>query len=45
VFGLDDDGIAMVLDPNAQPEEKVVVAARGCPTHAIAIVKDDERVV
>jgi ferredoxin len=45
VFGLDDDGIAVVLDPTAQTEDKVVVAARGCPTQAIAITRDGERVV
>ncbi len=45
VFGLDADGIAMVLDPDAQPEEKVSAAARGCPTRAIAVMKDGERVV
>ena len=37
VFDLDDDGIAIVLDPTAQPEDKIVLAAQGCPTQAIAI--------
>ena len=45
VFGLDDGGTAVVLDPAAQPEEKVVVAARGCPTQAIAVTRDGERIV
>jgi ferredoxin len=42
VFGLDADGIAVVLDPTAQPEENTVFAARGCPTQAIAITRDGE---
>ena len=29
VFDLDDDGIAIVLDVNAQPEDKVLLAAQG----------------
>jgi ferredoxin len=37
VFDLDADGIAIVLDPTAQPEDKVVMAAQGCPTQAITI--------
>ena len=45
VFGLDDDTIAVVLDPSAQSEEKVVAAAWGCPTQAIAITRNGERVV
>ena len=45
VFDLDDDGIAIVLDPNAQPEDKVVLAAQGCPTQAITVMKDGEKLV
>jgi ferredoxin len=45
VFDLDDDGVAVVLDPNAQPEDKIVLAAQGCPTQAIALFRGDERVV
>ena len=36
VFDLDDEGIAIVVDPTAQPEDKIVLAAQGCPTQAIA---------
>ena len=43
VFDLDDDGIAVVLDPTAQAEDKIVLAAQGCPTQAIAISRDGER--
>jgi ferredoxin len=42
VFGLDDDGIAVVLDPAAQPADKIIAAARGCPTRAISISQDGE---
>jgi ferredoxin len=45
VFDLDDDGIAIVLDVNAQPEDKVVLAAQGCPTQAITVLRDGEKVV
>jgi ferredoxin len=45
VFDLDDDGIAIVLDVNAQPEDKVVLAAQGCPTQAISVVRDGEKLV
>jgi ferredoxin len=45
VFDLDEDGIAIVLDANAQPDEKIVLAGQGCPTQAIAISSDGERIV
>ncbi|MGH8985628.1 MAG: ferredoxin [Acidimicrobiia bacterium] len=43
-FDLDDDGIAVVLDPAAQPEDKIRLAAQGCPTQAISVTKDGERI-
>src|SRR4029453_14859210 len=45
VFHLGDERVAMVLDPTAQPEEKVILAGQGCPTQAISIVKDGEKIV
>ena len=45
VFDLDDDGIAVVVDPTAQPEDKIVLAAQGCPTQAISLTRDGEKVV
>jgi ferredoxin len=42
VFDLDDDGVAIVLDVNAAPEDKIVLAAQGCPTQAIKLTKDGE---
>ena len=45
VFDLDDDGIAVVIDQLAAPEEKIILAGQGCPTHAISITRDGEKVV
>jgi len=45
VFDLDDDGIAIVVDPEAQPEDKVILAAQGCPTQAITVSRDGEKIV
>ena len=45
VFDLDDDGIAIVTDPAGEPEDKILLAGQGCPTQAIAIFRDGEKVV
>ena len=45
VFDLDDDGIAIVIDPAGAPDDKVVLAAQGCPTQAIAILDGDTKLV
>ena len=45
VFDLDDDGIAVVLDPAAAPEDKIILAGQGCPTQAISVTKGDEKLV
>ena len=39
VFDLDDEGIAYVVDPTACPEDKIVLAAQGCPTRAITVTR------
>jgi ferredoxin len=44
VFDLDDSGIAIVLDAAAATDERIVLAAQGCPTRAIAITRDGEPV-
>lgn len=44
VFDLDEEGIAVVVDAAAQPDDRVVLAANGCPTRAIALVRDGERI-
>jgi ferredoxin len=45
VFDLDDEGIAFVVDPGAQPDDKIVLAAQGCPTQAISVLRGDEKLV
>ena len=45
VFDLDDDGIAIVIDPEAADDEKIVRAGQGCPTQAISIFREGERIV
>lgn len=37
VFALDDDGVAIVVDPSAGDEAKIVEAAKNCPSKAIKI--------
>jgi ferredoxin len=44
VFDLDDEGIAFVVDPTGAPEDKIILAAQGCPTQAIAIFRDGEKI-
>jgi transposase InsO family protein len=43
-FALDDEGISSVVDPEGDPEEKVLLAAQGCPTQAISVWRGDERI-
>lgn len=43
-FDLDDDGIAVVVNPSGDAEEKQVLAAKGCPTQAIAVLRDGDPV-
>ena len=45
VFDLGDDGIAFVVDPAAQSDDKIVLAAQGCPTQAISVLRGDEKLV
>jgi ferredoxin len=37
VFQLDDTATSTVIDPEGAPEEKLLEAARGCPTDAILL--------
>jgi ferredoxin len=39
-FDLGDDGIAVVLDAGGDPEDRVINAAKSCPTQAIFVTKD-----
>ena len=43
-FDLDEEGISIVTDPEGDPEEKVVLAAQGCPTQAISVWRDGEQI-
>ena len=45
VFDLDDEGIAVVVDATACPDEKVILAMQGCPTQAISLTRDGQPVV
>jgi ferredoxin len=39
-FDLGDDGHAVVLDPAAATEERLHIAAEGCPVGAISLWRD-----
>jgi len=39
-FDLDDEGQAVVVDPSGDPEERIRVAAEGCPSQAITVVSE-----
>lgn len=41
-FDLDGDSIAFVVDSAGSSEDKVLAAARKCPTHAITVRRDGE---
>jgi len=38
VFDLDDEGVAIVIDPRGDESDKIALAAEGCPTQAIQFV-------
>jgi ferredoxin len=40
VFKVGDDGVAIVLDPDGAPEDRIVLAAEGCPTSAIVLERE-----
>jgi ferredoxin len=42
-FELGDDGVATVTDPDGDPEDKIIIAAKGCPTQAITVFKDGQQ--
>lgn len=39
-FDLSEDGHAVVTDATASPEEKIRIAAQGCPVGAISLWRD-----
>ena len=40
VFDLDDQGLAIVVDPGGAEEERIRLAAEGCPTQSIVFGSD-----
>jgi len=42
-FDLDDEGIATVVDPEGDSDEKIILAAQGCPTQSISVWRDGEQ--
>lgn len=44
VFDLDDEGVAVVIDPQAGSRSQLFAAAETCPTFAIIVVDNGRRV-
>jgi ferredoxin len=42
VFDLDEEGLAVVVDLDGESEEKILLAAQGCPTQSITVTRDGE---
>jgi ferredoxin len=40
-FDIDDEGLAVVVDPTGDTEDRIRVAADGCPSKAISIETTD----
>jgi len=43
-FALDDEGISHVVDAEGDSDEKILLAAQGCPTGAISVWRGEERI-
>jgi ferredoxin len=41
-FGQDDQTIAVVIDPQGDPEDKIQTAVDCCPTRALSLVSDSD---
>jgi len=39
-FDLDDEGIATITNPEGDSDEKIILAAQGCPTQSISVWRD-----
>ncbi len=37
-FDLDEDGVAVVVNPDGDDDQRILNAARGCPTRAIEVL-------
>jgi ferredoxin len=40
-FDLDDDGVAIVIDPAGDEADRITVAVEGCPTRAISVARGE----
>ncbi len=41
-FDLDDEGMAVVIDPRGDDEDRIRVAVDGCPSKALALIMEEE---
>ena len=41
VFALDEEDVAIVLDPDAAPVDDIIEAAQNCPVDAIVVFDED----
>ena len=41
-FDQDDETVAIVIDPQGDPEGQIRAAVSGCPTGALSIVEDEQ---
>jgi len=41
VFGLDEEELCVVLDPEGAKSKRILLAARACPTDAIILVDEE----
>lgn len=41
-FDQDDETVAIVIDPQGDPEEAITAAVKGCPTGALSLVENEE---
>jgi ferredoxin len=44
VFDLDEEGLAIVVDAEGDGEDRIILAAQGCPTGSITVTKDGQRI-
>jgi ferredoxin len=45
VFDLGEDSVSFVVDPAASSEDRVIAAARKCPTQAITVRRGGQKLV
>jgi len=45
VFELDEEGIAVVKNPDGAEEQAIIDAAKSCPTQAIEVYDDEGKLI